>query len=166
VKILVILGSPRKGNTYRACTLIEETMKTYGDMVFEYLMLRDADLAKCTGCFVCFLKGEEHCPRKDDAPGIEQKMHDADGVIFASPVYGMNVSGLMKVFVDRFSYIFHRPRFFEKKALLLTTTGALGHKDVLKYLDLVARIWGFEVVDPRGTHHPTGGYFPKPPQGI
>jgi multimeric flavodoxin WrbA len=107
-------------------------MKSYGDVVFEDLMLRDADLSQCTGCFVCIQKGEEHCPRKDDAPAIEQKMHDADGVIFSSPVYGMNVSGLMKVFVDRFSYIFHRPRFFEKKALLLTTTGALGHKDVLK----------------------------------
>ncbi len=35
MKILVILGSPRKGNTYRACTLVEETMKTYGDVVFE-----------------------------------------------------------------------------------------------------------------------------------
>jgi multimeric flavodoxin WrbA len=156
VKILIILGSPRKGNTYRACTRIEEVMKTYGDVVFEYLMLKDADLAQCTGCFVCFLKGEEHCPRKDDAPGIEQKMHDADGVIFASPVYGMNVSGLTKVFVDRFSYIFHRPRFFEKKALLITTTGAIGHKDVLKYLDMVARIWGFEVVDRVGLITPPG----------
>ena len=158
MKILVIMGSPRKGNTYRACSRIEETMKSYGDgdVVFEYLMLKDADLAQCTGCFVCIQKGEEHCPRKDDAPGIEQKMHDADGIIFASPVYGMNVSGLMKVFVDRFSYIFHRPRFFEKKALLLTTTGALGHKDVLKYLDLVARIWGFEVVDRVGLITPPG----------
>lgn len=83
-------------------------------------------------------------------------MHDADGVIFANPVYGTNVSGLMKVFVNRFSYIFHRPRFFEKKALLITTTGALGHKDVLKYLDLVARIWGFEVVDRVGLITPPG----------
>jgi hypothetical protein len=31
-------------------------------------------------------------------------MQDADGVIFA-PVYGMNVSGLFKVFVDRFAFI-------------------------------------------------------------
>ncbi len=156
MKVLVVMGSPRKGNTYRACTRIEEMMKSYGDCAFEYLMLKDADLAQCTGCFVCFLKGEEHCPRKDDAPAIEQKMRDADAVIFASPVYGMNVSGLMKVFIDRFSYIFHRPRFFEKKALLLSTTGALGQKDVLKYLDLVARIWGFDVVARVGLITPPG----------
>lgn len=83
-------------------------------------------------------------------------MHDADGIIFASPVYGMNVPGLMKVLVDRFSYIFHRPRFFEKKALLLCTTGALGQKDVLKYLGLVAGVWGLDVVDRIGLITPPG----------
>lgn len=57
----------------------------------------------------------------------------------------MNVTSQMKIFIDRFCYIFHRPEFFDKKALLLTTTGALGHKDVLKYLDIVARVWGFEI---------------------
>jgi multimeric flavodoxin WrbA len=150
MKILVIMGSPRKGNTYRAASRIEAAMQTFGQVRFEYLMLREANLGACTGCFVCFEKGEEFCPIKDRAREIEQMMHDADGVVFASPVYGMNVSGLMKTFIDRFSYIFHRPRFFDKKALLLTTTGALGQKDVLKYLRLVARVWGFEIVDQVG----------------
>ncbi len=147
MKVLVIVGSPRKGNTYRAAIAIQEAMKEWGDVTFEYLMLRDMDIGRCLGCFTCFTRGEEYCPNKDDAPAIEAMMHAADGVIFASPVYGMNVSGLFKTFVDRFSYIFHRPRFFGKKALLLTTAGALGNKEVLRYLDLVARIWGFEVVE-------------------
>jgi multimeric flavodoxin WrbA len=79
-------------------------------------MVKDADLAHCTGCFVCFLRGEENCPNQDDAPETEQKMHESDGVIFASPVYGMNVSGLMKVFIDRFSNVSHRPPFLDKKS--------------------------------------------------
>jgi multimeric flavodoxin WrbA len=145
MKILVVMGSPRKGNTYQAVRKVEEVMRSKGDVEFEYLMLGDANLSQCSGCFVCFMKGEDHCPFKDDAPLIEQKMHDADGVIFATPVYGMNVSALMKTFIDRFSYIFHRPRFFHKKALLLSTTGALGLKEILDYLQLVAGIWGFEV---------------------
>ena len=145
MRILVIMGSPRKGNTYRAAKKIEEFMQSKGNVEFEYLMLKDANLSQCRGCFVCFVKGEDHCPCKDDAPVIEQKMHAADGVIFATPVYGMNVSALMKTFIDRFSYIFHRPRFFDKKALLLSTTGALGLKKVLDYLKLVAGVWGFEV---------------------
>jgi multimeric flavodoxin WrbA len=145
MKILVVMGSPRKGNTYRAVQKIEESMRSMGNVEFEYLMLKDAGLSQCSGCFVCFVKGEDQCPHKDSALAIEQKMHAADGVIFATPVYGMNVSALMKTFIDRFSYIFHRPRFFNKKALLLSTTGAVGLKEVLDYLKLVAGIWGFEV---------------------
>lgn len=145
MKVLVIMGSPRKGNTYRAAKKIEEFMRSREDIIFEYLMLKDVDLSQCRGCFGCFVKGEDHCPCKDDASFIEQKMHDADGIIFATPVYGMNVSALMKTFIDRFSYIFHSPRFFDKKALLLSTTGALGNKEVLNYLKLVASVWGFEV---------------------
>jgi multimeric flavodoxin WrbA len=146
MKILVIMGSPRKGNTFRAAKKIEEFMQSMGNVEFEYLLLKDVGLSQCSGCFVCFVKGEDHCPHKDCSSTIEQKMNSADGVIFATPVYGMNVSALMKTFVDRFSYIFHRPRFFDKKALLLSTTGAVGNKEILNYLKLVAAIWGFEVV--------------------
>lgn len=156
MKILAIIGSPRKGNTYHAVKKVEETMQSMGDIEFEYLMLKDTGLSQCRGCFVCFTKGEIYCPCKDNAPDIEQKMHSADGVIFATPVYGMNVSALMKTFIDRFSYIFHRPRFFDKKALLLSTTGALGLKEVLDYLKLVASVWGFEVSFQVGIVTPPG----------
>ncbi|KKH50694.1 flavodoxin family protein [Methanosarcina sp. 1.H.A.2.2] len=164
MKILVIMGSPRKGNTYRAAKKIEEFMQLMGSVEFEYLMLKDANLSQCRGCFVCFTEGENHCPCKDDAPIIEQKMHAADGVIFATPVYGMNVSALMKTFIDRFSYIFHRPRFFDKKALLLSTAGALGLKEVLDYLKLVAGVWGFEVSSRAGIVTPPGPVSKKKEQ--
>lgn len=139
------MGSPRKGNTYQAAKKIEKFMRHLGDVEFEYLMLKDENLSQCRGCFVCTMEGEDHCPFKDESSAIEQKMHDADGVIFATPVYGMNVSALMKTFIDHFSYIFHCPRFFDKKALILSTTGVLGLKGVLDYLKLVAGAWGFEV---------------------
>ncbi|WMW25167.1 flavodoxin family protein [Methanolobus sediminis] len=145
MKVLVVMGSPRKGNTYRSVRKIEEIMRSRGDVEFEYLMLNDVNQSPCSGCLVCFGKGEEYCPLKDDAPAIEKKMHESDGVIFATPVYGMNVSAQMKIFIDRHSYIFHRPRFFDKKALLLSTTGVIGHREVLDYLQLVAGSWGFEI---------------------
>ena len=106
MKVLVIMGSPRKGKTYRAAKKIEESMQSMGNVEFEYLMLKDAGLSQCSGCLVCFGKGEDHCPHKDNAHIIEQKMHAADGVIFATPVYGMSVSALMKTFIDRFHISF------------------------------------------------------------
>ena len=108
-------------------------------------ILRDAGLEQCRGCYTCFERGEEYCPIKYNAPILEQKILDADGVILATPVYGFQVSGLMKVFIDRRSYISHRPRFFRQKALILTSAGAVGTGDMLKYLDMAARIWGFDV---------------------
>lgn len=156
MKLLVIMGSPRKGNTYRACEELCTYLRQDDAVECDYLWLKDANLLPCKGCFACFTRGEDTCPNKDDALAIEQKMRDADGVVFASPVYGMNVSGLMKHFIDRFSYLFHRPRFFDKKAFLLTTTGALGHKDVLKYMDTVATVWGFEVAGRAGLIIPPG----------
>ncbi len=150
-KILVIMGSPRKGNTFRACEELRAILEMEIPVEFEYLWLKDAALQPCKGCLACFSQGEERCPNRDDAPLIVQKMQEADGMVFATPVYGMNVSGQMKTFIDRFSYIFHRPRFFDKKALLLTTAGVLGNEEVLKYLDTVARIWGFEVAGKVGT---------------
>lgn len=67
MKILVIMGSPRKGNTYRAAKKIEESMQSMGSVEFEYLMLKDANLSQCRGCYVCIMEGEDHCPCKDDA---------------------------------------------------------------------------------------------------
>lgn len=139
------MGSPRKGNTYHAAERLREIVQQKAPVDWEYVMLGDINMAQCRGCFTCFYKGEEFCPIDDDASGLEQRMKDADGVILATPVYGLQVSGLMKTFIDRHSYIFHRPRFFRQKALILTSTGAVGTKDVHKYLDMVARIWGFDV---------------------
>lgn len=156
MKILVIMGSPRKGNTFRACEELRELMQQDIPVEFEYLWLKDAHLLPCKGCYVCISRGEENCPNHDDAPAIEQKMREAAGVIFASPVYGMNVTGQMKSFVDRFCYLFHRPRFFDKKALLLSTTGALGTDNVLKYLNTIAGIWGYEIAGKAGIVIPPG----------
>ncbi|WP_409069976.1 hypothetical protein ACFLKB_12625 [Clostridium sp. FAM 1755] len=42
----------------------------------------------------------------------------------------MQITGLLKNSIDHMSYNFHRPRFFTKKALVITTTAGAGHKDV------------------------------------
>ncbi|MFA5267209.1 MAG: NAD(P)H-dependent oxidoreductase [Methanoregula sp.] len=149
-KILVVMGSPRKGNTFRACEELYGMLEKEMPVEFEYLWLKDANLQPCKGCLTCFSQGEERCPNRDNAALIEQKMRDADGVVFATPVYGFSVTGQMKTFIDRFSYVFHRPRFFDKKALLLTSAGVMGNDDVLKYLDTVARLWGFSIAGKAG----------------
>ena len=84
LKILAISGSFRKGNSYKVLSKIPED---YPNIDYELLMLKDAELNECRGCYVCIKRGAEYCPHKDDRDAILQKMRDADGVIFQSPVY-------------------------------------------------------------------------------
>lgn len=140
------MGSPRRGNTFEACEKLRAQLEKRLPIEFEYLWLKDMHLLPCRGCFNCFLKEETTCPNEDDAPLIKQKMSEADCIIFAVPVYVMNVTGLMKTFMDRFGYIGHRSPFFNKKAIILVTTAAGGLSSVLKYMNKIIRVWGFEVV--------------------
>ena len=143
MKVLAIMGSPRKGNTYKITQQFEVNLKKYGDVDFNYIFLKDSDLKQCIGCFNCIGIGEEHCPLKDDRDSILKQMLDSNGVIFTSPVYMLNVTALMKNFIDRLAYNGHRPQFFKQDAMIISTTGGMGLKRVNKYLESVASTWGF-----------------------
>jgi multimeric flavodoxin WrbA len=135
MKILAIMGSPKgKGAGYRIVKMIEDRMKAMGDTEFAYLFLKDANLKPCTGCYTCMAKGEDKCPLKDDRVAIEQKLLAADGVILSSPMYVLNVSWLMKNFIDRFAYTNHRPRFHRQKVLTVVNMGGNSPKATLSFL--------------------------------
>lgn len=153
-KVLVIIGSPRKmGNSYKIVKRIEERMSSLGDIEFSYLFLRDANLEFCRGCWLCLSVGDDRCPIKDDRASIERRLLEADGVIFASPVYALNVTALMKNLLDRLAYTLHRPRFFNQRAMIVCTTGALGLKETIDRLSVI-RYAGFNLVYSVGFNTP------------
>ncbi len=146
MQVLAIHGSPRKkGTTYKMLQRVEEGLKKHGEVDFEYLLLKDANLELCGGCGACLTVGEQACPLKDDREEIQRRMLQADGVIFACPVYAMSIPWLMKNFLDRFAYTMHRPRFFSQRTMLLCTAGAVGLKDALHTLSAV-KYCGFDIV--------------------
>ena len=135
MKILAIIGSPRgKSSGYKIVRMIEDRMKSLGEVEFDYLFLKDAKLRPCLGCYACMALGEDKCPLRDDRAAIEGEMLAADGVILSSPVHVLNVSGLMKNFIDRFAYSNHRPRFHRQKILTLANTGGSGTRRTLSSL--------------------------------
>jgi NAD(P)H-dependent FMN reductase len=144
-KVIAIIGSPRKGRTLEVVETFEKRLKELGNIDFEYVFLKDVNLKECRGCGLCLEKGEEFCPLKDDREDIISKMMKADGVIFATPVYSLQVTALLKNMLDRLAYVFHRPCFFHKSFIPVVTQGIYGYESVLKYLDEVARLWGFRV---------------------
>ena len=144
MKILAICGSPHNGNTLEKIKMIESKFLKYKDVDFKIINLKDMNLKPCKGCFLCFIKGDDSCPLKDDKEKIFMKMEEADGIIFASPVYSMHISYLKKLFIDRFSCTFHRPRYLGKYSIVIAVAGNIGLKETLNYLKEVASGWGFD----------------------
>lgn len=145
-KVLILSGSPRKGDSYRVVKLIEKKIHDLGAVEFEYLILRKYNIKYCRGCLTCMRKGEDHCPLKDDIPMIREKMLNADGVIFVSPVYVHTVTASIKNLFDRMAYYLHRPCFHSKFALILSTTELSGLKETLHYLAFPVKSMGFNLV--------------------
>lgn len=163
MKIFAIIGSPRKGNTFCVVRKVEEAIHTLDhDAQFDYLFLKDAGLELCRGCFICIAKGEHMCPLKDARASVVERMLAADAIVFAAPSYAQNVPAIMKNLIDRLSYLCHRPVFFEKQALIITTSCGGGINETLGYLEKIARSWGFTSVRRLGLmFHPAMGLSPK-----
>lgn len=145
MKITVIMGSPRKKDSYQVCRMIEEQMKKQQEMEFEYIYLTDFHIEACKGCNQCFQRGEQFCPCRDEVQEIKEKLMEADGLIFASPVYACQITGVMKCLIDRLSYLFHRQELVGKPALTVVTTGGGGQKATGNYLKMTAGGWGCSI---------------------
>lgn len=152
-KVLVLIGSPRKGNSLAAAGKVEEVLAEK-DIQVEYVFLAEMRIELCRGCFACLRNGIASCPIDDDIPSIMDRMRSSDGIIFVSPVYVMSVSGLMKNFLDRLSSICHRPVFCRQYAMVLATVGAIGLKDTLRYMAGATGSWQFRKVVELGIKTP------------
>ena len=139
---LIINGSPRKKNTW---AVVEQVKKNLNGN-FDEIQLSKEKIPLCNGCLKCIMDGEEKCHHFEKVNNILQKLEKADALIITSPVYAMNVSGLIKNFFDHTAYLYHRPVFFTKKALVVVTTAGTGHKKVAKYMDETVRHWGINKV--------------------
>lgn len=65
----------------------------------ELISLRAKNINFCKGCMACV---ETHkCVLKDDANEIVSKMHEADVIVWATPIYYYEMSGQMKTMIDR-----------------------------------------------------------------
>jgi multimeric flavodoxin WrbA len=99
MKVIGILGSMRKGGNTEILLdhALEEAQKK-GTSTSK-MILRDMTIAPCDGCMGCARTGE--CIIKDDMQEVYRGIREADGIIWASPVYYWSMSGLTKIALDR-----------------------------------------------------------------
>src|SRR5512136_1015944 len=146
MKVIAFIGSGRKRHSYNACEKFLQNLHSIGNVEYELVRLSEYNVGTCKGCRTCFDKGEEYCPFKDDRDKLIAKINDSDGVIFASPNYSFQVSALMKIFLDRLAFNFHRPCFFGKTFTSIVVQGIGMGEKIVKYLDFLGRGMGFNVV--------------------
>lgn len=132
MKILAINGSPR---TIRSTTrlLVQSVLDgaTEAGAETDIIDLCDLRITPCTACEGCSFNGI--CVYDDDVPALVERMKEADGIIFASPVYIDNVSGQMKIFFDRLADAIHYQLLHGKYGCSVATTHTSGGDEVVAY---------------------------------
>ena len=117
-KILILSSSYRKGgNSEQLAAAFARGAEEAGHEV-ETIYLRDKEIGFCRGCVACLKLG--HCVIQDDAVEIAAKMHDADVLVFATPVYYYSISGQLKTMLDRANPLFGSDYSFTEAYLLAT----------------------------------------------
>lgn len=98
-KVLVISSSLRKtSNSDMLAESFANGAREAGNEV-EKISLLGKTIGFCTGCMGCAKTAK--CVIKDDAFDIEQKMEQADVLVFASPIYYYEMCGQLKTMLDR-----------------------------------------------------------------
>ena len=116
--VLIVSSSPRKnGNSETLADAFAKGAREAGRSV-ETVRLREKQIGFCRGCLACQKLG--YCVIQDDAVEIVAKMHDADALVFATPVYYYSVCGQLKTMLDRANPLFGSNYAFTEAYLLAT----------------------------------------------
>jgi len=139
--VAVVNSSPHVGfgNTSQMIAMLREGLEPEG-FALEEIFLSQHDIEPCTGCALCLEKGA--CWIRDDYREVARRVFAADAVILASPVYFLNVTAQMKIFLDRSLGYGHRPRGTWKPGLAVSVSAGFGETWVADYLARVLKVYG------------------------
>lgn len=99
MEAVFLLGSPRAaGSTAAVIGAMRRGLEAKGISTRAHL-LGDMNIGYCRGCKACERTGA--CVQADDVEGIVREMLAARLVVVASPSYWGDVTGQLKVFIDR-----------------------------------------------------------------
>lgn len=105
MKVLLVNGSPNeKGCTYTALSEIAKTLEEQG-IETEIFHIGNQPVRGCIGCNTCRKGDASRCVFDDDVVNrLVDKVKEADGYIFGSPVFYASPNGAMIAVMDRLFY--------------------------------------------------------------
>lgn len=133
MKILALSCSPRKeGNTV---AILNEVLRGAADKQAETELYSIAgkNIRPCEGCWKCTRTGK--CHIDDDMQELYDKLLEADGIVFGTPIYYYGMTAQLKTVIDR-TLALNLPNksLTNKVAGVVATAGSLGLVDALKDL--------------------------------
>lgn len=143
-KIVAIVGSPKpmkKSSTLSVTeSFIEGLAKANDTAETEIIYLNDKNIASCSGCLSCQQTGK--CVINDEMEAIAGRMHQADLLVFGSPVHFGAVSSVFQNFIERSLVGLHTFEFMGKAFVTVVTTNGSGEQEVDKYPSKIGCLFG------------------------
>ncbi len=118
-KVLIVSTSLRNGSNSEI--LAKEAYRgalEVGNEV-ELVSLKDKSVNFCKGCLACHHTGK--CIIKDNMNELMLKVKEAEVVVFATPIYYYEMSGMMKTFLDRCNPLYGKEDNKFKEVYLIAT---------------------------------------------
>lgn len=146
MKITIINGSPRKnGATFKILNHFKELLENNNsDINVKFVNLIDCNIKFCIGCQHCYKKGK--CIILDDSvEEIHDTLKNSNGIIFGSPTYASNVSGLYKIFHDRVHMTMEQLLYRKPCINIVTFENAMGIKTLKIMQEMVMHAGGYNV---------------------
>jgi len=98
-RVLIVNSSPRpQGATQAILSSMQVELEAAGHTC-KVVRLSDYDIGYCLGCKTCYKAAR--CIQRDGMDALIEIIARADVLVFASPSYWGDVTGQMKVFIDR-----------------------------------------------------------------
>ncbi len=116
--ILVVHGSPRKnGNSAALAEAFEKGAQEAGHDV-QRIEVGTADIKGCRGCEYCF-SHEGVCCQQEEMQQYYPLLHNADVLVWATPLYSFTYPAQLKAFQDRMFCGIAKPFHIPEVGLLL-----------------------------------------------
>jgi multimeric flavodoxin WrbA len=148
MKILALIGSPRKGSN--TDTLVDQILRGAEENgnTCEKLYLYDFEISPCIDCRNC-KKGDFVCTLKDGMQNIYPKIEEAELIIFGTPIYWYGPTGVMKLLIDRLRPFIANGKLKGKKAILVTPSeeGPAACGPLVEMFNMSFKYLGMEFVD-------------------
>lgn len=145
-KVLGIVGSARKKNTYFLIDAILDVVKRKAkDAKTQLITLSDMNIGYCTGCND-YCKKSGKCKHHDDMQKLCLMLERTNVLIIGTPTYFWNVSGLVKNFIDRCIPLYYRGVLKGKIGVAVAVSGGDGQDEALSAIGNFFHLQGLKEI--------------------